>query len=160
MLHVVPPMSTPDSLSSNKYLVTENGYVSVCKESLQHTKYPNIFAIGDCSSSPNPKTAASVAAQCHIVYKNMISAMKGEKPYMVFNGYSSCPLLTGFNTCIMAEYDYDFKPLETFPVDQRKERYSMYLMKKLIMPPLYWHLMLNGLWNGPEFYRKLFSFLK
>ena len=39
----------------------------------------------------------------------------------------------------MAEFDYNLAPLETFPVDQGKERASMYHMKAHVMPQLYWH---------------------
>lgn len=157
-LHVTPPMGAPDELRACKSLVTQTGFVDVDKDTLQHLKFNNVFAIGDCSASPNSKTAASVAAQSQVVYKNMISVMDGHKPVRVFDGYASCPLVTGYNTCIMAEFDYNLNPLETFPIDQSKERYSMFYMKKDIMPPLYWHLLLNGLWNGPGFARKLMHF--
>lgn len=35
-------------------------------------------------------------------------------------GYTSCPLITSHNTCILAEFDYTMQPRETFPVDQGK----------------------------------------
>ncbi|XP_055547586.1 sulfide:quinone oxidoreductase, mitochondrial [Wyeomyia smithii] len=154
LLHVTPPMSAPDVLAACKSLVTDTGFVDVNKDTMQHTKFANVFAIGDCSSSPNSKTAASVAAQSQVVYKNMLAVMNGHTPMKVFDGYASCPLVTGYNSCILAEFDYSLTPLETFPIDQSKERYSMFIMKKDIMPPLYWHLLLNGLWNGPGFARK------
>lgn len=157
-LHVTPPMSAPDALSACKDLVTDTGFVNVDKDTLQHLNYSNVFAIGDCSASPNSKTAASVAAQSKVVYKNMIAVMNGVRPGQVFDGYASCPLVTGYNTCILAEFDYSLTPLETFPIDQSKERISMFYMKKDIMPPLYWHLLLNGMWNGPGFARKLMHF--
>uniref|UniRef100_A0AAG5CVT5 Sulfide:quinone oxidoreductase, mitochondrial n=1 Tax=Anopheles atroparvus TaxID=41427 RepID=A0AAG5CVT5_ANOAO len=154
-LHVTPPMGAPDVLKACKSLVNEIGFVDVNKDTLQHQRFGNVFAIGDCSSSPNSKTAASVAAQSQVVYKNLMAVMDGKTPNRVFDGYASCPLVTGYNTCVLAEFDYSLTPLETFPLDQRKERYSMYMMKKDVMPPLYWHLLLNGLWNGPGLMRKL-----
>lgn len=59
MLHAVPPMSAPDELARCKDLVNEAGFVDVNKSTMQHVKYKNVFAIGDCSGSPNSKTAAS-----------------------------------------------------------------------------------------------------
>ncbi|XP_050087204.1 sulfide:quinone oxidoreductase, mitochondrial, partial [Anopheles aquasalis] len=154
-LHVTPPMGAPDVLKACSSLVNEMGFVDVSKDTLQHQRLGNVFAIGDCSASPNSKTAASVAAQSQVVYKNLMSVMDGKTPSSVFDGYASCPLVTGYNTCMLAEFDYSLTPLETFPVDQRKERYSMYYMKKDFMPALYWHLLLNGLWNGPKLMRNL-----
>ncbi|XP_044259033.1 sulfide:quinone oxidoreductase, mitochondrial, partial [Tribolium madens] len=155
MLHVTPPMSTPPALKNCRNLTNEAGFVDVDKSTLQSTKFSNVFAIGDCSSSPNSKTAAAAAAQCQVVFKNMKSVMDGKTPVSTYDGYASCPLVTGYNTCILAEFDYNLAPLETFPFNQGRELWSMYLMKKMLMPPLYWNLMLNGWWNGPAMVRNL-----
>ena len=53
-------MSTPASLRNCKSLVNETGFVDVNKDTLQHVKYRNVFAIGDCASTPNSKTGAAV----------------------------------------------------------------------------------------------------
>jgi sulfide:quinone oxidoreductase len=45
---------------------------------------------------------------------------------------------------VLAEFDYDLTPKETFPFDQSKERYSMYLLKKRGLPLLYWQGMMRG----------------
>jgi len=154
-------MSTPDALKDNSGdLVNEAGFVNVNQWTLQHRKYPNVFAIGDCSASPNSKTMAAIAGQCQVVYKNLSEIIEGRKPIRNYDGYASCPLVTGYNTCIMAEFDYNLQPLETFPINQAKERFTMFFMKRDIMPLLYWQLMLNGIWNGPGFLRKVLHFYK
>lgn len=81
--------------------------------------------------------------------------MNGETLKSTYDGYASCPLVTGYGKCILAEFDYNLNPLETFPFSQDKERYSMYVMKKDLMPELYWYLMLNGYWNGPGLMRSI-----
>lgn len=101
-----------------------------------------------------------IAAQSAVLYNNITKYMKGEPLNGAYDGYASCPLVTGYDSCIMAEFDYDLKPLETFPFRQDKERYSMFLIKKHFLPILYWRLMVTGWWNGPETVRKMFSFLK
>ncbi|MGH0150181.1 UNVERIFIED_CONTAM: hypothetical protein FKN15_016722 [Acipenser sinensis] len=72
-----------------------------------------------------------------------------------YDGYTSCPLVTSYNTVILAEFDYNGQPLETFPIDQSKERMSMFYMKADVMPHLYWHGLLKGFWGGPGPYRKI-----
>lgn len=52
-------MSTAEAISSNKDLTNPAGFVDVDKATMRHTRYPNVFALGDCSSSPNSKTAAA-----------------------------------------------------------------------------------------------------
>ena len=86
--------------------------------------------------------------------------MDGGKSVANYDGYASCPLVTGYNSCILAEFDYDFQPMESFPIDQAKERMSMFIMKKDLMPRLYWHMMMNGLWNGPGIFRNITNLIK
>lgn len=70
---------------------------------------------------------------------------KNEKWYfsLQYDGYTSCPLVTGYNKVILAEFDYNAQPLETFPIDQSKERATMYHMKADMMPLLYWNALLK-----------------
>lgn len=159
MLHISPPMSAPPVVSS--IADPQTGFVSVNKETLQHTKYPNIFAIGDCNNAPTSKTAAAVAGQSGVLSRNLLAVMKGKEPYAKYDGYTSCPLVTGFDKCILAEFDYSLEPLETFPFDQSKERKSMYYLKKNIMPNVYWNGLLKyWFWNHFLIYQNLlFSIL-
>lgn len=69
--------------------------------------------------------------------------LAGKEKKMFYNGYASCPLVTGPGKCILAEFDYKLQPLETFPVDQKNEFWFMYFMKKEIFPFLYWNFMLK-----------------
>lgn len=160
MLHVVPPMSAPAELAKCSELVNETGFVDVNKNTMQHVRHKNVFAIGDSSGSPNSKTAAAAAAQSPVVYQNIMAFLNGKELKGSYDGYASCPLVTGYNRAILAEFDYDLNPLETFPIPQNKERYSMFFMKKELMPTLYWHMMLPGYWNGPALMRNALSVLK
>lgn len=143
MIHVTPPMSAPDFIK-NSPLPNEAGWVDVDKETLQHTKFSNIFALGDSSNLPTSKTGAAIRKQAPVVAENLLRAIGGKQLTAKYNGYTSCPLVTGYDSLIMAEFGYDLKPQETFPFDQNKERYSMYLIKKWVLPQLYWNGMLKG----------------
>ena len=57
---------------------------------------------------------------------------------------NACPLLTGYGKLVLAEFDYNNEPMETFPFDQSKERWSMYMLKKEILPRMYWGQILTG----------------
>ncbi|XP_066951980.1 sulfide:quinone oxidoreductase, mitochondrial-like isoform X2 [Macrobrachium rosenbergii] len=154
MLHVTPPMSSPDVLRNCPALVDGAGFLKVNKETLQHESFPNIFGIGDCTNVPTARTAAAVAAQVGILRKNLGMVMDGKDPRQTYDGYTSCPLVTGYSTCILAEFDFNLNPVETFPVNQAKERRVMFHMKKDMMPPMYWMAMMNGYWEGPKYIRK------
>ena len=143
MIHAVPSMSAPDFLK-NSPLGNEGGWVDVDKGSLQHVRHSNVFSLGDASSLPTSKTAAAIRAQAPVLVANLLSVMNGGQPVATYDGYTSCPLITGYSKLILAEFDYDLKPKETFPFDQSKERYSMYLLKRYLIPLIYWEGLLKG----------------
>ncbi|KAJ1519394.1 hypothetical protein ONE63_004686 [Megalurothrips usitatus] len=156
-IHVTPPQSAPSVLAECKDLVDAGGWVNVNKETMQHVKFSNIFSLGDCSNLPTSKTGAAIAGQLGVISKNLSSALKGEALQSTYNGYTSCPLVTGYNSLILAEFDYDKNPVETTPFDQRKESRINYEMKRLTLPAIYWNLMLKGLWDGPGKMRRFLN---
>jgi sulfide:quinone oxidoreductase len=143
MIHVTPPMSAPDIIKSSP-LANPAGWMDVDKFTLQHPKFPNVFPIGDCSGLPTSKTGAAIRKQAPVVVKNLVSAIHGEPLKAKYDGYTSCPIVTGYGKLVLAEFDYEGKPQETFPFDQSKERLSMYLLKAYALPRLYWDGMLRG----------------
>ena len=79
-----------------------------------------------------------------MLVSNLLAAMAGREPSASYDGYTSCPIVTGYGKMVLAEFDYDGKPCESFPFDQSKERYSMWLLKTQVLPRLYWYGMLRG----------------
>ncbi|KAJ8728366.1 hypothetical protein PYW08_016751 [Mythimna loreyi] len=157
MLHVAPPMHTPGFLRNSKVLVDNCGFLEVDMYTLQNKEYPNIYGIGDCTNTPNSKTAAAIAQQCYVLEQNLLSTMQKDEPKMKYNGYGACPLLTSYNTCILAEFTYGGVPRETMPFNQANESRIAFYMKKDLFPFIYWHIMLKGYYHGPEKIRKLLN---
>ncbi len=143
MIHVTPPQSAPDFVKQSP-LANAAGWVDVDKNSLQHVKFSNIFSLGDASSLPTSRTGAAIRKQAPVLVKNLLALMAGQSITGSYNGYTSCPVVTGYGKLVLAEFDYNNKPMETFPFDQSKERWSMYLMKTKLLPWLYWNKILPG----------------
>jgi len=143
MLHATPPMGPPDFISRSP-LADAGGWVEVNKHTLQHARFANVFGLGDASSLPTSKTGAAIRKQAPVLVENLLAQRAGQSLLGGYDGYTSCPLVTGYSGMILAEFDYDMQPAESFPFDQSQERYSMYLLKKHALPNLYWHGMLRG----------------
>ena len=143
MIHVTPPQSAPDFIKSSP-LANATGWLDVEKHTLQHNKYKNIFGCGDAANLPASRTGAAIRKQAPVLVSNLLAFMKGKTMSASYNGYSSCPIITGYNKLVLAEFDYNNTPVETFPFDQSKERWSMYQMKKYLLPYLYWNQILPG----------------
>ena len=144
MIHVTPPQSAPDFIKSSP-LANAAGWVDVHDKTLQHTKYPNVFGLGDVASTGNAKTAAAIRKQVPVVVDNITSVLKQTALREGYDGYGSCPLTTSLSGVILAEFSYGGKITPSFPfVYPRKSRWIWWLGKTSIFPWMYWHLMLKG----------------
>lgn len=143
MLHMTPPQSPPQVIKSSM-LANDAGYVDLDQGSMQHTKFKNIFGLGDAGSTPNSKTAAAVRKQAPIVVRNLLTLIRGGELDTGYDGYASCPLTTAYGKVIMAEFCYGGKVTPTFPLDPRKERWSYWWIKATGLPIFYWNYMLKG----------------
>ncbi len=143
LLHVTPPMGPPAFLSASP-LADKDGWVDVDAETLRHRRFANVFALGDCSNLPTSKTGAAIRKQAPVMVRNLRSAIAGQPLAARYGGYTSCPLITGIGKLVLAEFDYKKQPDESFPVDQSKERWSMWILKRYLLPIMYWHGMLKG----------------
>lgn len=143
MLHVVPPQSAPDFIQQSP-LANAEGWVEVNQATLQHARYANIFSLGDVCSSPNAKTAAAARKQIVVVADNLMSFRNGTAFTSEYDGYGSCPLTVEIGKVILAEFGFGGKLLPTFPLDSTVPRKINWILKKNILPWLYWNAMLKG----------------
>ncbi len=143
MIHVTPKMGPPDFIKDSP-LAGEGGWVEVDKHTTRHVRYPNVFSLGDVSSLPTSKTGAAIRKQAPATVANLLAMIDGQPLEAKYDGYTSCPLVTSYNSMVLAEFDYDKNPQESFPFDQSQERFSMMMLKKYGLPNLYWHGMLRG----------------
>ncbi len=146
-VHAVPPQSAPDWIKASPLPVPGDpkGWVDIDKNTMQHNRYPQIFALGDAGSSPNSKTGAAIRKQAPVVVQNVIDYLQGNRVTRHYDGYASCPIVTSQNRMLLAEFDYSMRPHKTVPlIDTQKERYDMWLLKKYGLPFLYWNVLMKG----------------
>lgn len=143
MLHVTPPQSAPDFIR-NSPLANEAGWVSVDPATLQHTRFPNVFGLGDAAGTTNAKTAAAVRLQAPVVVRNLLAGIDRTKLAATYDGYGSCPLTTAYGKVVLAEFGYGGKIMPSFPIDPRVPRFSAWLLKQNFLPYMYWNWMLKG----------------
>ncbi len=148
LLHTVPPQSAPDWLKATPLADPDNpaGYVQVDKHTLQHTRYPNVFSLGDAGSTPNSKTGAAIRKQAPVLVGNLNAVMQGKPAASQYGGYASCPLTTARDKMLLAEFDYSMQPAPSIPfIDTTHERKDMWHLKRRGLPFLYWNFILKGL---------------
>ena len=153
-MHFLVPQCAPDFVRESGLSWTEgslaaDGWAMADKETLVHKSYPNIICLGDCAGIPTSKTSAAIRKQLPVATANLVSLMEGGAPDVKYNGYAACPIVTEYGKVLMCEFDYDKKPQITFPlslIDMSRERWVAWLLKVYGLKPIYFELMLRGLY--------------
>ena len=150
LLHLAPPQSAPNFIKNSPLSNgTPGGWIDVDINTLQHNKYSNVFAVGDSAALPTAKTGAAIRKQAPVVAGNVVAMLNSNKiTDAQYEGYSSCPLVTGYGKMVLAEFKYnnvrDSDPFLSKFVDTTKENYSMWILKKFGLPYMYWNRMMKG----------------
>ncbi len=147
-IHIVPPMSAAQSVVDSPLgwqKGSAKGWLEVDKETLQHRRYKNVFGIGDVCGIPMGKTGGSARHHAPVVAENLIALMQGQTPKAKFDGYTVCPLKTGYGEIIMAEFNYDgLAPSFSFLAPEQP-RWIWWAFDLYMLKPMYWYLMMRGL---------------
>ncbi|MCW8896268.1 FAD/NAD(P)-binding oxidoreductase [Sulfurimonas sp.] len=149
-MHVTPPMKAPDVVGKSEIGSQGPGWVTVNKETLQSSFFPNVWSLGDVAGVPMGKTGGSARKQYKVVVDNMISVMSGKEPTAKYDGYTVCPLITSIGTVMLAEFNWASKEpgsgenAASFPLDPTQERWIWWLLKVYALKPMTIHGMLSG----------------
>ena len=143
LLHVVPPQSAPDFIRQSA-LADANGWLDVDKHTLRHPRYPNVFGLGDCTSTPNSKTVAAIKSQAPVLVGNLLSALRGDASEHAYDGYAACPLTTSKGKVLLAEFTYGGTVAPSLPLDPRVPRRLYWDLKRFFLPWFYWSVLLKG----------------
>lgn len=148
-LHVIPPQRAPEFIRQSGLSWpdrwSDQGWVEVDMHNLRHLRHPEIFALGDVAGVPKGKTAASVKFQVPVVEDHLVSAIEGRDGSAVYNGYTSCPLITRVGQAMLVEFDYDNNLTPSFPgiIAPLEELWVTWLMKEVALKATY-NAMLRG----------------
>jgi sulfide:quinone oxidoreductase len=148
-------MSAPSFLKGQP-ISDASGFVQVGAD-MRHIKYPNIWALGDCTNLPNAKTAAAVFSQAPTLVFNLTSSLnKQQKRTVNYDGYSACPIFLGGKKLMLAEFRIFNEPNKTestteidesfHPKSQTIPRYFYYYVTKSFF--FWYNIALKGRWYG------------
>jgi len=143
-MHITPPQMAPEEIAKSP-IGSDKGWVPVTQETLQHVKYPNVFAVGDVAALPMGKTGGSARKQYRVLVENLVAVMEGKKELpAAYDGYTVCPLITSLGTVMLAEFNWTGKPAPSFPLDPTQERWIWWLLKVYALKPMTQYGMLSG----------------
>lgn len=148
-LHVIPPQRAPQVVRESGLSWSERwvdqGWVEVDPKTLRHRRFPEVFAVGDVAGVPKGKTAASVKWQVPVIEDHLVAQISGREGTEVYDGYTSCPLITRVGRAMLIEFDYHDNLVPSFPglIAPLEELWISWLMKEVALKATY-NAMLRG----------------
>ncbi|MDA8139462.1 MAG: FAD/NAD(P)-binding oxidoreductase [Desulfobacteraceae bacterium] len=126
------------------------GYVITNHHTLRAEKYDNIYVVGDATNVPTSKAGSVAHYEAEIVVDNMIREIDGQAPKPLFDGHSTCFIVSGYDKAYLFDFNYKTEPLPgkfpfpgLGPFDLVGESYINY-WGKMMFKWVYWNLLLTG----------------
>jgi sulfide:quinone oxidoreductase len=85
---VINPPSKPHQELLDSGIATSEGVVDVNPYTLQHKRFDNIFAFGDCIGVNTTRTQSAAISQSPVVQHNLKQLMEGKELNAIYDGYS------------------------------------------------------------------------
>jgi sulfide:quinone oxidoreductase len=137
LLVLVPPHRGQKVIEDSS-LGDERGWVPVDKNTLKHTKFEHIWAIGDTTNIPISKSGSVAHYEATIAAAEIVAEVKGDAPPVhVYDGKVMCFLETGHGQATTIRFDYDHPPVS--PTPARRWHWAKALFNKT-----YWHTVPQG----------------
>jgi len=144
-IHITPPMKAGNFLAESD-LLNDNGFVDVDAKTLEHKKYPQIFAIGDISGCSVLKSASAISSQVKIITDTIRRLDEGKKPKAKYDGYGRDTLLCPESRSALYEtWNYQGNPLSPVIDLSPTKCHVLYWYSTLYLSKTY---MMNGVLRG------------
>ncbi len=126
------------------------GYVFTNHHTLKAERYDNIYVVGDATNVPTSKAGSVAHYEAEIVVENIILEIDGQEPKPLFDGHSTCFIVSGYDKAYLFDFNYKTEPLPgkypfpgLGPFDLVGESYVNY-WGKMMFKWVYWNLLLSG----------------
>jgi sulfide:quinone oxidoreductase len=142
-INVIPPMRAAEAVRNSPLPWQDgawaaDGWIELDRHTMRHARYPNVFGVGDIAGVPKGKTAASVKWQAPVAVHHLVADIAGRPGTAVYNGYTSCPLITRIGAAMLVEFDYNDNLVPSFPmIDPLAEGWLPWVIKEVGLKATY-----------------------
>lgn len=106
----VNPTSLPHQELVDSGISGKNGMVDVCPYTLQHKRFANIFAFGDCIDGETTRTQHAAHVQNPVVKHNVQAFLEGKELSAVYDGYTYLPFMLSHSNMTTFQHLWDYEP--------------------------------------------------
>jgi sulfide:quinone oxidoreductase len=137
LLVLVPP-HRGQKVIEDSALGDARGWVPVDKNTLKHSNFEHIWAVGDTTNIPISKSGSVAHYEASVAADAIVAEVKGEAPPKhTYDGKVMCFLETGQGQATTIQFDYDHPPVS--PTPARRWHWAKALFNKT-----YWHTVPQG----------------
>ena len=137
LLVLVPPHRGQQVIEVSG-LGDDRGWVPVDKNTLKHSQFEHIWAVGDTTDIPISKSGSVAHYEATVAAAEIAAEVNGEAPPThVYDGKVMCFLETGKGEATTIRFDYDHAPVS--PTPARRWHWAKALFNKT-----YWHTVPQG----------------
>ena len=128
----------------------ELNFVPVNKNTMQSSKWENVWLIGDASNAPASKAGSVAHFMLDVVVENILRHMEGLELLPKFDGHANCFIESGNEKGVLIDFNYDVEPLPGMfplpgfgPFSLLKESPANH-WGKMMFKWIYWNVLLKG----------------
>lgn len=128
----------------------ELNFIPVNKNTMQSSKWENIWLIGDASNAPASKAGSVAHFMLDVVIENILRHMEGLELLPKFDGHANCFIESGNEKGVLIDFNYDVEPLPGMfplpgfgPFSLLKESPANH-WGKMMFKWIYWNVLLKG----------------
>ncbi len=149
-LLVIVPTNVGDDVVVESGLDDGSTFIPTHKHTLKALNHRNIYVIGDATNIPTSKAGSVAHYEADVITHNLLSEIKGKEPDPIYDGHSTCYIVSDKGKSYLVDFNYDTEPLfGKYPIPfvgpfslLKETRMNWY--GKLSFEWLYWNVLLPG----------------
>jgi len=149
-LFVTVPTNMGADVIERSDMGDELNFVPIDKNTLQSSKWENVWVIGDAGNAPTSKAGSVAHFMLDVLIENMLRHMEDLEPLPKFDGHANCFIESGFEKGILIDFNYDVEPLPgKFPLPgfgpfSLLKESPVNHWGKMMFRWVYWNMLLKG----------------
>ncbi len=149
-LLVIIPANIGDDVIVESGLDDGSTYIPTNKHTLKALNHKNIYIIGDATNIPTSKAGSVAHYEAEVITHNLLSEIKGKEPEQIYDGHSTCFIVSEKGKSYLVDFNYDVEPLfGKYPIPvigpfSLVKETRMNWKGKLWFEWLYWNILLPG----------------
>lgn len=149
-LLVIVPSTEGAKVISDSGIDNGAGYVPTDKRTLKAIKLDRVYVLGDATNVPTSKAGSVAHYEADVVCFNIMSEIHGVAPEPIYDGHSTCFIVSEKNKSLLIDFNYKIEPLfGKFPIPKfgpftllKNTRMNWY--GKIGFEWIYWNVLLSG----------------